>query len=434
MKVLLINSNFPQSCGITHLPLVLAYPAAVLQKNHHEVKVIDLAVQELTKEAITEEIRLYAPEIIVINSETTVLQTRDYCYALELSRWIKKIFPNIHLAMMGAHVTFRDKETLDRQQHIDFIIRHEAEYVLLNLVNALDNNKGLEDIKGTTYRKDKKIIQNELEPPIEDLDSLPLPARDLFPIGKYLEKDDETIVQGSRGCTNKCYFCQSSAMDRTLRFRKIPLLIKEINDVLRLGFKSVYFADYDFCIEKTRVFEFCNKIIANKIKFRWACNMRADRINNDKESHEMLRQMKKAGCYRVFVGFESISPKVLNNIKKEVTPDKLNQAARILKEFGIGLHASFLFGLPGDTEETIKTTVKFAKRIKPQMVSFNLLTPYPGTMLGDKPSLFGIIVNDPIWYEKVSLSNHNVSGNKNLTSKKLQELANWAYKEFLGGN
>ena len=141
--------------------------------------------------------------------------------------------------------------------------------------------------------------------------------------------------------------------------------------------------------------------------------------------------MRDSGCYRVFVGFESFSPEVLNNIHKMVTPNMLRESAKILKEYNIALHASFLFGLPGDTEETIKNTVKVAKEINPQMVSFNLLTPFPGTALGDEPKKHGIVIDDKQWYVNKSYINKNVSGNINLSRERLEELAKWAYEEFL---
>ena len=431
MQILLINSPFPVREGVTHLPLQVAYPAAVLEKEGFKVAVIDLAIENLSDEALISRLKKIAPGLIVINSETTVLQTRDFCFALKLLGKIKKDFKKIPVAMMGAHVTFRDIEVMERHKDIDFIIRYEADYVLKNLAKALENGSNLAKIKGITLRKENKIIQNEEETPIKDLDVLPFPARHLFPVKRYIAKDYETTVQGSRGCTNRCLFCQSSAMDRIIRFRSVPNLIKEIKEVLDMGFQSVFFGDYDFGVNESRVKEFCQAVLKEKMNLRWSCNIRADRIKGDASGREMLRLMKKSGCYRVFIGFESISSQILKNINKKVTPNGLIEAAKLLEEYGIALHASFLFGLPGDTEDTIRATVKFAKKINPQMVSFNILTPFPGTPLGDEPEKYGIKLIDKYWYEKISCSGKNISGNKKLSVRKLQEMGKWAYKEFL---
>ncbi|MCK9329806.1 MAG: B12-binding domain-containing radical SAM protein [Candidatus Cloacimonetes bacterium] len=429
-KVLFLNSRFFLSAGITHLPLIIAYPATILKSEGYGVKVIDLAIESITDKKIFEKINDYNPNLIVINSETTVLQTRNFFQALDLTRKVKKSFPKIDIAMIGAHVTFRDRETLERNSEISFIIKYEPDYVLLDLVRAIKNGDDFSKIKGLTYRENKIIQQNEDREPIINLDELPIPDRTLFPIDKYLKKDIETTIQGGRGCTNHCYFCQSSAFDRNIRLRSVASLVKEVRETLALGFKSIFFSDLDFGANEERLREFCRIIIKERIKFQWNANIRADRIKDTKEGIELLRLMKKSGCYRLFIGFESVSAMVLQNVKKGIVPNQLTRVAKLLKDNKINLHASFLFGLPGDTEDKIRATVKFAKRINPQMVSFNILIPFPGTMIGDTPEKFGIKVVDKYWYEKSECADMILVKNKELTAKKLRELGAWAYKEI----
>jgi len=430
MKTLIINPRLPVLDGITHLPLRVAYMAAVLRCNHFPVDVIDLAIEEKSDEQLLKEIIKKSPDLIVIDSETTVLETRNFCCALEIAKKIKRAFPEMEIVMTGAHVTFRDLETLKRHKEMSYIIRYEPDYVLTNLVKTLNTNKDLSRVKGITYRKGRKIIRNSEESPIMNLDKLSFPARDLFPIQKYLKKDSETIIQGSRGCTNRCYFCQSSAMDRVLRLRSVPSIIKEVKEVLSLGFKSIFFCDNDFGISKRRVIQFCKEILREKIKFKWACNMRADRIENTVSCKEMLALMKKSGCYRIFMGFETFSNQGLKEINKRIKINNLLTAVTLLKKYKISLHASFLFGLPNDTEESIKATVEFAKKINPEMISFNLLTPFPGTLLGDYPQKFGITISDKYWYEKKEYINKPIFGNKYLSPEELEKLQKWAYAYF----
>lgn len=431
IKPLLINSRFPVKFGITHLPLGLAYVAGVLENNSIKPGIVDLAVKDISNLKLFELIQRRQYNFLVINSENTVLQTRDFYFALELAKDLKIKFPDLVIVMTGAHVTFRDIETMENNPEIDFVVRYEPEIVLLNLIKTLNDSGDLNRVKGITYRENKEIIKNPDEKPIVDLDSLPFPARHLFPIKEYLKKDKETIVQSARGCTNRCLFCQSSSMDRCLRFRNIDKVIEEIKEVLSLGFDSIFFSDLDFGVKKERVTEFSKKIIDQGIKLKWSCNIRADRLIDSVDTREMLRLMRDSGCYRVFVGFESFSPEILNNIHKMVSPNMLKDSAKILKEYNIALHASFLFGLPGDTEETIKNTVKVAKEINPQMISFNLLTPFPGTALGDEPEKYGIVIDDKQWYSNKFYNERNVSGNTTLTRERLEQLAKWAYGEFL---
>lgn len=429
-KILFLNSRFFLSAGIIHLPLIIAYSATILKSVGYEVKVIDLAVENITDNRLMQDVRRYGPNLIIINSETTVLQTRNFFQALDLAKKFKKSFPGIDIAMMGAHVTFRDKETLERNPEIKFVIKYEPEYVLLDLVHAIMIGGSFSKVKGLTYRQKNKIIQNENRQPIIDLDKLPLPDRTLFPLNKYLEKDIETTIQGGRGCINHCYFCQSSAFDRCIRLRSAISLVKEVKETLALGFKSIFFSDLDFGASGERLKDFCKIIIKEKINFKWNANIRADRIKADKGGIELLKLMKKSGCYRLFIGFESISEKVLQNVEKGIAPNQLAKIAKLLKDNGINLHASFLFGLPGDTEEKIRATVKFAKRINPQMVSFNILIPFPGTMIGDNPEKFGIKVLDRYWYEKSECADVILVKNKKLTAEKLRELGIWAYQEI----
>ncbi len=431
VKPILINSRFPVKFGITHLPLGLAYAAAILESNSINHGIVDLAVKDISNTKLFKLIEKNQYNFIVINSENTVLQTRDFYFALQLAKDLKIKFPNLMIVMTGAHVTFRDLETMENNPEIDLIIRYEPEIVLLNLIKTLNSNGDLRKVKGITYRENNKIIKNPDEKPITNLDNLPFPARHLFPIKEYLKKDKETIVQAARGCTNRCLFCQSSSMDRCLRFRNIDKVIEEIKEVLSLGFDSIFFSDLDFGVKKERITEFSKKVIDQGIKLKWSCNIRADRLIDSKETREMLRLMRDSGCYRVFVGFESFSPEILNNIHKMVNPNMLKDSAKILKEYNIALHASFLFGLPGDTEETVRNTVKIAKEINPQMVSFNLLTPFPGTALGDEPEKYGIVIDDRQWYSNKSYNERNVSGNTSLTRERLEKLAKWAYEEFL---
>ena len=429
-KILFLNSRFFLSAGITHLPLVIAYPATILKLSGYNIKVIDLAIDNIPDKNLIQNIREYNPNLVIINSEATVLQTRNFFNALDLVKKVKNNFPKIDIAMTGAHVTFRDIETLERNPEILFIIRHEPDYIVKDLVEAIVNKGNYSEIKGLTYRQRDKIIRNESREPIMKLDNLPCPDRTIFPIKKYLEKDNETTIQGGRGCINHCYFCQSSAFDRCIRLRSSYSLVNEVKKTLRLGFKSIFFADLDFGASEKRLKEFCEIIIREKIKFQWNANIRADRIKNTKEGIELLELMEKSGCFRLFIGFESISEKVLKNVKKEIAPNQLKEVARLLNEHGINLHASFLFGLPGDTEATIKATVKFAKQINPQMVSFNILIPFPGTIIGDNPEKFGIKVIDKYWYEKSDCADKILINNKKLTAKKLRDLGAWAYKEL----
>lgn len=428
-KVTLINTYPATDYSIKHLPLSLAYVSSVLKEANFVVSAFDMAVDRKPIDDIVNDVTWSL--LIVINSENSVLQTRDFSNALKIASQLKEMLPSTYIALTWAHVTFRDKETLANNAYVDFCIRFEPEYTVKELAIALQEWRDLSNVLWISYRDlNWNIIRNS-DCKYVDLDQLPLPDRNIFPIEKYLLKDKETTLQTTRWCTHRCLYCQSSSYDRIFRIRKdIKSIVDEFFDIFDLWFESVFFSDLDFWVSFDRVMNICKEISSRNRYSRWSCNIRADHLVVDNVD-ELLSAMKTAWCYRVFVGFESSSDKTLDLINKRSTSLIWIKASENLKKHGINIHASFLFGLPGDTVDTIKSTVKYAKMIDPQMVSFNLLTPFPGTDIWDNPEKYWIILKDPKWYEKNQNEIWQVCWNDNITPDELINLSKWAYENFL---
>jgi anaerobic magnesium-protoporphyrin IX monomethyl ester cyclase len=420
LKITLINPRIPLENIILHPPLGIGYIAMMLKKSNHDVNIIDMPILNLSYDDLKKEIAKQKPDLIGIST-----MTKTFAEGVMAADACKEVYPKVPVVMGGPHVTFKPEETLERQKSIDIIVIYEGEYTMPELAEAIEKNKNLDDIEGIAFRKNRKIFKTKIREPIKNLDALPYPNRNLFPIKLYMEKDDETTLITARGCPYRCKFCSTTIMGRYLRLRSIENVMPEVDHVLSLGFKSIFISDDTFTYNKERVIKMCKEFIRNKFDFRWTCNMRIDNAWED-----MLKWMKKAGCYRVFIGAESSATSVLENINKKITQNQTIDSVKKIQKAGIEVHASFALGMPGETPETIRQTVNFAKKLKPGMISFNILTPYPGTEIYEQPEKNGIIMPDKLWYEKRNWPYNLITGTKRITPQRLRKLVKEAYISY----
>jgi anaerobic magnesium-protoporphyrin IX monomethyl ester cyclase len=242
--------------------------------------------------------------------------------------------------------------------------------------------KAIETIGGLSYKKDGKQIHNPPTGRIADLDSLPMPAYHLLrmnayhpPEGLYRRLPAINIIT-ARGCPNLCTYCATHTIwGGKLKFRSVDNIIDEIRYLVdRFGIKEISISDDTFTLSKSRIIEFCEKIMIHGIDLTWTCNSRVENIDE-----EALRWMKKAGCHHICYGVESADPQILKNINKNIMLDKAKAVIQITKKVGITCRASFMFGNPGETRETMRKTLDFVINANPDFAVFNVTTPYPGT-------------------------------------------------------
>jgi anaerobic magnesium-protoporphyrin IX monomethyl ester cyclase len=311
------------------------------------------------------------------------VDTTRYPVSLKIAERAKK--RGVDVVMGGPHVTFFDEETLSTKW-VDYVVRGEGEYIMLDLVRHLSNGKSLEEIKGISYRFQNRIIKNPPAPFVKDLDSIPFPARELLPLDRYtntLYGRYSSSMITSRGCPFNCEFCSCSAFSGIKwRTRSIENILKEI-DLLynKYGYRAINFLDDNFTLNPKRVTELCEKIIRRSWDLFWYAFSRVDAIV---KNERMIQLMKKAGLSQIFIGFESGSQEVLDKIGKKVTVEKAYKAMEILKRHGVRVWGSFMIGALNETKEMIKETIRFAKKLNPQLSQFSILIPYPGTRLFEK--------------------------------------------------
>ncbi len=364
----------------------LAYIAAVLEREGGEVQVQDFLVSKYRKEKLEAKIADYAPDIIGITSVTM-----NYPIASQILKHCKEIDQNIITVIGGPHVSFSAEETLREAPWIDIVVRGEGEHTMLDIVSG----KSLKDIDGIAFREGKDVALTKPRAWIENLDELPFPARHLFPLSRYLALSGECGLITSRGCPFNCIFCVGHKMvGRKGRFRNPKLVVDEVEQLLNYGFRIINVVDDLLTLNRKHLYQFCDEIIARKLKFQWTAFSRVDTVDP-----ELLGRMKEAGCFFLLYGVESGNQKILDIARKKITPEKIKEAVRLSKDAGIKSLASFIIGLPGETKETLRETVRFARELD-TYYGFHLLSPFPGTDVRERAKEYGlkILTNDWLKY------------------------------------
>ncbi len=421
-NVLLINppaQGVYDTIDIKLPPLGLVYIAAVLRKNGHFVKIIDLNVQENLWETVKE--RKW--NIVGLSGDTS-----RYPVSMKIAEQIKKHF-GYTIFTGGPHVTFFEKETLNTG-FVDYVIRGEGEYVTLDLVNALEKGLPPENVRGVTFKRDGKIVKTLRAPIIKDLDNLPYPARDLLPMEKYkitrFFGRPITSILTSRGCPFNCYFCSSSQFSNLVwRTRSPKNIVDEIEYVYKtFEYNAFAFVDDNFTLNPKRVIEIAKEIVRRKLDIYWWAFSRVDELLGHED---MVEWMAKSGCRMVFLGIESVSEEVLKEYNKGITANDSIRAVKLLNRYGITVWGSFIIGALDETREMILNTIKFAKLLDPKNVQFSVLTPFPGTRLYEDAERMGIIVHKNWKYYDGA---HALMRTKYLEPKEIQMLLNRAYVSF----
>lgn len=375
-KIALVNP--PTQKAVFHhqryVPIGLAYLAAVLEKNGHELSVIDCPATGMDHDKLRKKIRAFKPDLVGVTSMTPTIRS-----ALQSARVAKEACPDATIAMGGPHATFMDKQILSDEESVDVVVRGEGETTILELAQKVIDSRKFQDVKGITFRNDSKPFQTPQRPPIQNLDDLPYPAYNHFALEKYLLYGKLVLpVITSRGCPYKCSFCMTShVLGQGYRARNPKNVVDELEHI-----KNVYQADaftfYDntLTLDKERVFKICEEIKARKIGIPWDCQTRVDLV-----SEEILTKLKETNCQEVFFGVESGCQEILDAVKKRTTVKQNETAIRLAKKVGLFVSISIIIGYPGETEEMLKQSLDFIRRVEPDDVYLCVATPYPGTEL-----------------------------------------------------
>lgn len=382
-----LSENVNRIQGV-YPPLGIAYVAATLEEEH-DVQILDTQALNLTLNEIKKSIRRFNPDIVGITCMTPTIHA-----SLEISKLVKEISEDIITVLGGPHMSIFPKETLT-YDHVDFGVVGEGEVVFPQLISALEGKKKIKNVDGLVFKNDGRIKFNPPRRYVKDLDSLPFPARHLLPYKKYfsiLADRPFTTLITSRGCPFNCAYCFKDIFSRIMRFRSPKNVVDEIELCLKMGIKEIWFYDDVFTLDKKRVIKICSEIVKRGLKFRWTAVTRVDLVD-----YEVLKKMKKAGCYRIRYGVESGSQEVLNSMKKGISLERVKKTFELTKKVGIETFAFFMLGYPTEDKEKIKKTINFALKLNPDWAMFSNTVPFPGTELLEQAYEEGLLVDKDYW-------------------------------------
>ena len=390
MKILMLNppflpkySRFSRSPAVTksgtiYYPLWHAYATGVLEKAGHDVKLVDAPADGLSRDDCYDIAKEFQSDMTVLFTSTPSI-----CNDIEIAGHIKDLLPNNFIVLTGPHVSALPEESLEIDKRIDAVARREYDVTLVELAGKLEKNESIKNVEGITFRNESEIKSNPDREYIKDLGSLPF-ASEVYKKHLNIEnyfyahcKFPLVSIFTSRGCFGKCNYCvyPEQMFGRKQRQRSPENIVAEFEYIEKElpQVKEVLIDDDTFSFDQSHTIKFCEIMIKKGIKLSWIVECRAT-LN-----HETMVIMKKAGCRLIVVGFESADEKILKNIKKGVSLNRAEQFVKDAKKVGILIHSCFMVGNEGETYETMKNSLKFAKKINADTCQFFPLMIYPGT-------------------------------------------------------
>ncbi len=411
--------------GIKAPPLGLAWIAAVLERMGHKVKIIDTPTLEMEAKDWLIEVKSWHPDIVGF-SMLTPTAPKGYQAAKMLKEELGDDFP---IFAGGVHVTPMYKEALNN--NIDVVVLGEGELTTAEFINVVEKHgldkEKLKNVKGLAFKDDSKIITTGPRPLIQDLDSLPWPARHLLPMDKYtlLGKPIKVAhVMASRGCPYGCIYCITSYFwGRRIRFRSAKSVADEIEYLVdKYKVKHITFSDDELTINRRFVYGLVKELKDRGLDVYFSCGSRVDHVNK-----EYLKFLYDNGCEALYFGVESASQETINKIGKRIRLEQAVKVFRWVREIGGFAMGSFILGFPWETIDDMKKTIDFAIKLKPNYAQFTVLTPYPGTPLF-KYAVEHNLIEDWNWEHYTTV--RPVIRGFHFTREQLGKMLTYAYRKF----
>jgi anaerobic magnesium-protoporphyrin IX monomethyl ester cyclase len=391
MRVLLLSTPHPLEESPLP-PLSLSYLAAALAREGIEVKILDFMVTHYRPKKLRRELEEYRPQLV---GSTCV--TLNYPIARRMLKVCKAFDPRIFTVIGGPHVTFTLEETLLQSPWIDAIVIGEGERTLVELARTVEEGEDIHHVPGIAFADEGMVVKTLPQDRIDDLDQLPLPARELLPMARYRALGTPCTVITSRGCPYSCIFCSGRRMfGPKVRFRSPGLVVDEIEKLQRdFGLAKINIVDDTFTLNHHHTRAVCEEMLRRNLKVKWSAFARVDRISED-----IAQLMKRAGCEWVLFGVESADEEILKTIRKGITLDEVRRGVKIAAEAGISVFNSFILGLPGESWDTALKSIAFGDELYHKYgakYGFHILSPLPGTELYERAKDYGIRILSRNW-------------------------------------
>lgn len=433
-KVVLVYppAIFGRKEGLGLPPLGILYLASFLKNKNISVAVIDGVIKGYSLEELLKEILRHDPGIVGLSAMTC-----QSLPVLEIAKELRKRKPALKIIVGGHHINATKGELFQFTNDVDFLFYGEGEKELYNLITSLDNHQPLEAVRGLIFKRDGKIVVNEPPLPIMDLDELPFPDLDLLDINEYdiyyAKSLPMTSLLASRGCPFSCIYC-SAAMVQGKKFRRRSPrnVADEIeHNYKKYGIRQFAIKDSTFTADKQWVYDICAEIEERNLKIHWTCNSRANLLDED-----LLRVMKKSGCYFIAFGIESGSQKILDILQKGITVQEIRDGLALCKKTGMKRIGTFMIGNPTENETDALETLRMIKSLDLDLAFTFATIAYPGTPIYDW-AVANKALLDRFWYMKKSgvafAGNWETNGTlklESLSQDRVMKLVKKANKSF----
>lgn len=429
-------SRFSRSPAVTksgtiYYPIWHAYATGLLEREGHNVRLIDAPADGLTMDDCFKIIGEFDPKIIAVYTSTPSIYND-----IEMAGSIKDLLPNSFIVLTGPHVSALPDESLEIDSRVDAVARHEYDMTLVEIAATLPNRDRLRNVNGITLHDEHNhIISTPNREFIEDLDSLPFVStvyKKHLNIENYFYAHCRYPVVSiftSRGCYGRCNYCinPEQMFGRKQRQRSPENIVAEFEYIEKKlpQVKEVLIDDDTFSFNQEHTIRFCELMIKKNIRLPWSAECRANL------KYETMVMMKKAGCRLIVVGFESADNNVLRNMKKGLTIERMRQFVADVNKAGIMVHSCFMAGNKGETKKTLLKSLDFAKEINADTCQFFPLMVYPGTEAYEWAKQGGYLITDNYrdWLTKDGLHNCVVS-TPELNAKDLVEFCDYARKKY----
>ncbi len=379
MRVLLVV--YDNDSYIHWFPQGLAYIGAILLKNGYEVEVYNQDKNHYSDEHLTEYLNKNKYDIVGVSVIAGYYQYRKL---LRISDAINKSKQRPSY-IIGGHGPSPEPEFFLKKTQADVAIIGEGEETIVELLDAINTKRSLAHVRGIAFREENKVVVNERRALIRDIDSLPFPAYEMFPVDYYrllriphaTNSDFIMPVLSGRGCTFECNFCYR--LDTGFRPRRNESIIEEIKLLKKdYGITYIAFSDELLMSSISRTVSLCEDFIKAKLNIKWDCNGRLNYAKPD-----VLKLMKDAGCVFINYGIEAMDNQVLKNMKKGLTTEQIIKGIEATLAAGISPGFNIIFGNIGDNRETLNNGVEFLLKYDDgaQMRTIRPVTPYPGSPL-----------------------------------------------------
>lgn len=374
-----------QTVNVVFPPMELLYPAAILERAGHTVRVRDYPVQKAAWETLCGDLDEFQPDIALFTTTIATLESD-----LTAASVIKDHCPKTLTVAKGEPLNYLDTDIIRKTAGLNLILRGETDACLEDLAAG----KVWSELPSVTFLEDSDLTRTPDPDTLVNLDDLPFPAR--YMIDNELYRSPETrnkltIIVTSLGCPYKCIFCSVPALTGTsVRYRSPDNVVAELKECIeKYDIREFLFHADTFTLNKRWTIDLCRQIIDSGLNIRWGCNSRVDSIDD-----ERLTWLKKAGCWVIGFGVESGNDDHLKQMKKGATGSQAREAIRLCRKHGIRSHAFFAFGFPWDTEASIRELIEFARELDPDFFDFNVAFPLPGTELDDMLDKKNLIVRE----------------------------------------